>query len=127
MAIPGSMVTIHLSASISPSRFAAIRRRVWDQMFGQLIQGARETGGRSIEETARLAGMEVSEWEAIEAGYVPTDTGRLRSMAGALEMDWNRMTSLALFCRHPGTYSGAPVIILARVLIKRYAHFLRGR
>jgi len=28
------------------------------------------------------AGMEVSEWEAIEAGYVPTDTGRLRAMAG---------------------------------------------
>ena len=65
-------------ASISPSRFSAIRRRVWGQMFGRLIQGARETGGRSIEETARLAGMEVSEWEAIEAGYVPTDTGRLR-------------------------------------------------
>ena len=87
------------SASLSPSRFSAIRRRVWGQMFGRLIQGARETGGRSIQETAQLAGMEVSEWEAIEAGYVPTDSGRLRSMAGALEMDWNRMASLALFCR----------------------------
>ena len=92
-------MSIMNSASLSPSRFAAIRRRVWGQMFGRLIRGARETGGRSIEETARLAGMEVSEWEAIEAGYVPTATGRLRAMAGALEMDWNRMTSLALFCR----------------------------
>ena len=87
------------SASMSPSRFAASRRRVWGQMFGRLIQGARETAGRSIEETARLAGMEVSEWVAIEAGYVPTDTGRLRSMSGALEMSWNRMAALALFCR----------------------------
>jgi len=43
--------------------------------------------------------MEVSEWEAIEAGYVPTDTGRLRAMAGALEMRWERMAQLALFCR----------------------------
>jgi hypothetical protein len=87
------------SASLSPSRFTALRRRVWGQMFGQLIQCAREAGGHSIEETARLAGMEISEWDAIEAGYVPTDSGRLRSMAGALEMDWNQMASLALFCR----------------------------
>ena len=92
-------MSIMNSASPSPSRFSAIRRRVWGQMFGRLIQGARETGGRSIEETALLAGMEVSEWEAIEAGYVPTDTGRLRSMAGALEMGWERMAQLALFCR----------------------------
>ena len=76
------------SAPLSPSRFSAIRRRIWGQMFGRLIQGVRQTAGCSIEETALLAGMEVSEWEAIEAGYVPTDTGRLRSMAGALEMGW---------------------------------------
>lgn len=93
------MSMMNNSASMSPSRFAAIRRRVWGQMFGRLIQGARETGGRSMEETARLAGMEVSEWEAIEAGYVPTDTGRLRAMAGALEMSWEQMAQLALFCR----------------------------
>jgi len=87
------------SASMSPSRFSAIRRRVWGQMFGRLIQGARETVARSIEETALLAGMEVSEWEAIEAGYVPTNTGRLRAMAGAVEMSWEQMAQLALFCR----------------------------
>jgi len=92
-------MSIMNSSSLSPSRFSAIRCRVWGQMFGRLIQGARETGGHSIEETARLSGMEVSEWEAIEAGYVPTDTGRLRSMSGALEMSWNRMAALALFCR----------------------------
>ena len=45
------------SASLSSSRFSAIRRRVCGQMFGRLIQGAREARGRSIEETARLAGM----------------------------------------------------------------------
>ena len=93
------MSMMNNSASMSPSRFAAIRRRVWGQMFGQLIQSSRETGGPFYRETARLAGMEVSEWEAIEAGYVPTDTGRLRAMAGALEMDWNQMARLALFCR----------------------------
>ena len=93
------MSMMNNSASMSPSRFTAIRRRVWGQMFGQLIQSARETAGRSIRDAARLAVMEVSEWEAIEAGYVPTDTGRLRAMAGALEMDWNRMARLALFCR----------------------------
>lgn len=87
------------SVSISPSRFAAIRRRVWGQMFGHLIQGARENAGRSIEEIAQMAGMEVSEWEAIEAGYVPTDTGRLRAMVGSVEISWEQMARLALFCR----------------------------
>ena len=87
------------SAPLSPSRFSAIRRRVWGQMFGRLIQGVRQTAGCSIEETAQLAGMEVSEWEAIEAGYVPTDTGRLRAMAGSVEISWEQMARLALFCR----------------------------
>ena len=92
-------MSIEYSASLPLSRLSDIRRRVWGQMFGRFIQGARETRGRSIEETARLAGMEASEWEAIEAGYVPTDPGRLRSMAGALEMNWDRMLTLARFCR----------------------------
>ncbi len=48
-------ISIMNSASLSPSRFSAIRRLVWGQMFGRLIQGARETGGRAIQETARLA------------------------------------------------------------------------
>jgi hypothetical protein len=62
-----------------------VYRLAWGQLFGSCIEKTREAGGRSIKQAAHLAGMEASEWAAIEAGYVPTETARLRSMAGALE------------------------------------------
>jgi transcriptional regulator with XRE-family HTH domain len=92
-------MSIMFPASFSRSRRAAFQRQVWGQFFGMLIQGAREEKGRSIEETARLAGMTVSEWEEIEAGRVPSTREQLVSMASALEVDWNGMASLAVLCR----------------------------
>jgi hypothetical protein len=38
--------------------------------------------GLSVENAAQLAGMETSEWAAIEAGHVRTRVDQLRSMAG---------------------------------------------
>ena len=78
---------------------AAFRRRSWGEFFGILIQGVREEKGRSIEETARRAGMTASAWEAIEAGRVPRTREQLVSMAGALDMDWDGMATLAVLCR----------------------------
>jgi len=75
------------------------RRLVWGRLFGSCIESVRETGGRSVEEAAHLAGMEASEWAAIEAGYVPKSTARLRSMAGALECGFERIANLAQLCR----------------------------
>ena len=76
-----------------------IRQLVWGRLFGSCIESVRETGGRSVEEAAHLAGMEASEWAAIEAGYVPKNTARLRSMAGALELSYEKMAGLARLCR----------------------------
>lgn len=53
----------------------------WRQMFGSMILERREAIGRSVEEAAWLAGMASSEWAAIEAGHIPADPARLRSMA----------------------------------------------
>jgi|BarGraIncu00222A_1022003.scaffolds.fasta_scaffold73316_1 transcriptional regulator with XRE-family HTH domain len=75
------------------------RRLVWGRLFGSCIENVRETGGRSVEEAAHLAGMEASEWAAIEAGYVPESTARLRSMAGALELGYEKIAGLACLCR----------------------------
>jgi transcriptional regulator with XRE-family HTH domain len=86
-------------ASFPRSSRAAFQRQVWAEFFGLLIQGAREEKGRSVEETARLAGMTVSQWEEIEAGRVPSTREQLVSMASALEVDWNGMASLAVLCR----------------------------
>ena len=55
--------------------------------------------GQSLEETATLAGMETSEWVAIEAGHVPGDEAQLQSMAGALECHYDQIVSLALVCK----------------------------
>ena len=55
-------------------------------------------GGRSAEQTAHLAGMETSEWLAIEAGRVPETAAELRSMAGALECGYERIANLARLC-----------------------------
>jgi len=75
------------------------RQLIWGRLFGQCIESVRETSGRSVEEAAYLAGMEASEWAAIEAGYVPKSTARLRSMAGALELGYEKIANLARLCR----------------------------
>ena len=85
--------------SMLSAHFDAVRRQVWGRMFGTFIRSAREKHGRSIEDTARLAGMEFSEWEAIEAGYVPSDMAVLRPMAEALEVGYEQLVGLAVFCR----------------------------
>ena len=74
------------------------RRMVWGRLFGSCIEATRMAGGRSAEQTAHLAGMETSEWLAIEAGRVPETTTELRSMAGALECGFERIANLARLC-----------------------------
>ena len=46
----------------------------------------------------RAAGMEASEWEAVEAGQVP-DWAKACRMADALGVDRMGIASLVLFCR----------------------------
>jgi hypothetical protein len=76
-----------------------IRRQAWGRLFGSCIEKTREAGGRSAAETAHLAGMETSQWLAIEGGYVPADTTQLRSMAGALECSYEKIAMLAFICQ----------------------------
>ena len=75
------------------------RRQAWGRLFGTCVEKTREAGGRSVEEVARLAGMEASQWAAIEAGYVPADPTQLRSMAGALECGYEKMALMAFICQ----------------------------
>jgi transcriptional regulator with XRE-family HTH domain len=73
-------------------------------MFGGMVQDRREAIGRSVEDAARLAGMESSEWAAVEAGHIPADLvsddgPRLRSMADALEVRFDHMALLVYLCQ----------------------------
>jgi transcriptional regulator with XRE-family HTH domain len=74
------------------------RRRAWGRLFGTCIEKTREARGHSVEEAAHLAGMEASQWAAIEAGYVP-DPARLRPMADALECGYEKIALLAFICQ----------------------------
>src|ERR1039458_8345795 len=78
------------------------RRQAGGRLFGSCIEKTRQAGGRSVEEAAHLAGMEASQWAAIEGGYVPADSTQLRSMAGALECGYEKIATLAFICLGPG-------------------------
>jgi hypothetical protein len=45
----------------------------WRRLFGIMIQDVREFTARSVEESAQLAGMESSEWAALEDGDIVVD------------------------------------------------------
>jgi hypothetical protein len=70
----------------------------WGRLFGTCIEKTREACGRSLEEAARLSGMETSEWAAIEAGCVP-DPAQLHPMSDALGLRYNKIAMLAIICQ----------------------------
>jgi transcriptional regulator with XRE-family HTH domain len=92
-------MSMHRSARKPSKSFLEIRRRGLGQLFGSMIQDRREMIGRSVEECARLAGMEFSEWAAIEAGHVPSDSDRVLVMAAALEIRLDQMAMMAFLCQ----------------------------
>lgn len=81
----------------SRRRANEFRRKTWGNVFGGLLREARLERGRSVEEAARAAGMEASEWEVVEAGQVP-DWNKACHMAGALGVDRMGIAFLVLFC-----------------------------
>ncbi len=87
-----------------PALNPSVRSQAWRQIFAGMIEDRREAVGRSQEEAAHLAGIESSEWAAIEAGYLPEDlfsdgSARLRSVAAALEVRFEDMALLVFICQ----------------------------
>ena len=72
------------SLSLSPRQ-----RRAWAQCLGRVIAHVRERRGLSAAAAARLAGMESSQWEAIEDGKPTLGTAeQFQAMAEILGIDW---------------------------------------
>ena len=90
---------LKMFATLPPSYLPELRRTVWGRMFGHCIQETRKKTALSIVEAARLSGMESSEWMAIEEGSVPQDINRLRAMADAMEVSFDKIATLVLVCR----------------------------
>jgi hypothetical protein len=89
----------NMFAPLPPTYLPEIRRQVWGRLFGLSIQAARTEADMSIEEAAGLSGMQLSEWMAIEDGHVPQDMDRLRAMAAALEINFDKLANMVLLCR----------------------------
>ena len=90
---------LKMFASLPSSYLPEVRRQSMGRLFGSFIQQTRKKADLSIEQAACLSGMEVSEWTAIEDGYVPQDINRLRAMAGAMEIRFDQIAMLVLLCR----------------------------
>ena len=52
-----------------------------------------------MEEVAHLAGMEASEWLAVEAGGVPETAAQLRLMGAALQFSKVQLATVVQLCR----------------------------
>ena len=63
--------------------------------LAKTVQRRRENLGMSIERAADLAGMTVSQWFALESGWVPGSFDVLRAVAETLELGYMQLTFLA--------------------------------
>jgi hypothetical protein len=71
----------------------------WPRLFGIMVQDVREFMARSVEEAAQLAGMEPSEWAAVENGEIAVDPDWLRPMADALGIRFDQMQNMVHLCQ----------------------------
>ena len=75
-------------------------RGVWARVFGRFIFSARERAGLSIENAARVAGMDPRNWRATESGsWLPATKQQLQLMAAAVHIDWPIMVRIITLCR----------------------------
>ena len=94
------MSTMYKMFAPLPSTYVPeIRRQSIGRLFGFGIQEMRQSAGLSIDEAARLSGMELTEWMAIEDGCVPQDINRLRAMAEAMQINFEKLASWVVVCR----------------------------
>ena len=71
----------------------------WNNALARYTRRRRQQLGLSQERAAELAGLELSEWYALECGWVPEmpqSMGLLRAIAGALQNSWAEYSFLAL-------------------------------
>ena len=67
---------------------------IWRWYFADAIRNLRLARGLSIQKAARLAGMEFTQWEAMESGHPPVDSECLRPVAEVLRVDWEELSRL---------------------------------
>jgi len=73
---------------------------VWSRMFGSFMASGREKSALSVEQAVELTGIEVQRWSAMEAGdWLPETRLQFRSIAAALDIDWDTMVGIVMMYR----------------------------
>src|SRR6201999_480412 len=68
----------------------------WISALSRYTRERREELGLSLERAADLAGLELSEWCALESGWVPEDMGIMLAIAATLQTSWADYSFLVL-------------------------------
>jgi predicted transcriptional regulator len=69
-------------------------------LLASWVHRRREFLGLSTAAAARLAGLELSEWCALEEGWVPEELSTIRAIAGTLESLWPEVHLVAEMTRY---------------------------
>ncbi len=67
--------------------------------FARYAKNRREHLGLTAEEAAGQSGMEVSEWYALESGWVPDSRDVVQAIAATLRVRWTELETLAFMVR----------------------------
>ena len=79
---------------------SAAERTDMAMLLARNVRQRREQLGLSVQRAAELSGMVVSDWYALEAGWVPDDESQLRAVAGALETGYLNLSFIAEISRY---------------------------
>jgi hypothetical protein len=90
------MTLYHSTPSVSAVPVA--RPFSWSLALARYTRRRREELGLSVERAAELAGLDLSEWDALESGTVPDldDMGSIQAIAATLEIGWMDYVVLVL-------------------------------
>ena len=69
-------------------------------LFAIWARDRRHALGMSVERAAELAGMAISEWCALEVGWVPEEESTLQAIAGTLETHYPDVCLAAWISRY---------------------------
>lgn len=67
--------------------------------LARLVRKRRRDLGMTVADAAKICGIELSQWAAIEDGFVPSDEPTLRWIAETLEADAKAVSFIALLAR----------------------------
>lgn len=83
------------SASLVSTR-PAVDHYWYAQMLARFVQQRRLEVGLSLEEAAELSGLQVSEWVALENGWVPTEHATFLAIGDTLAVAWPNLEIYAM-------------------------------